>query len=103
MQVNSQSAATMTPLQRSVHAELLEAPWHPISSEGDSRAEPEVNHSAPIEACDSTSGVCNELARIAMNRSAVMQVYESMFPRREPLRPGWVQRTLGVLRGRSPR
>ncbi len=117
MSVNPQSAAIMTPSQRPVHAKLLEARWYPISSEGDSRAEPRVNHSAPIESYDSTHGVCNELARIAMNRSAVMRAYDSMAPRsevlratvhrrsplREPPRSGWVQRTLDILRGRTPR
>ena len=106
----------MTPSQRSVPAKLLEARWYPASSEEDSRAEHELNHSAPIETYDSTHGVCNELARIAMNRSAVMQVYDSMFPRsgvraiarrrsspQEPPRPGWLQRALDALRGRTPR
>ena len=118
MPVNSLSAPSITPSQRSVHAELLEARWYPISREDDSHIEHhEVNHSAPIEAYDSTSGVCNELARIALNRSAVMQAYDSMFPRTEALRAtarrrsppreatgrSLVQRALDFLRGRTPR
>ena len=117
MPANLRSAATIAPSQRSVHAELLEARWHPAPSEIDSRAEPESNYSAPIVAHNSTHGVCNELARIAMNRSAVLQAYDSMVqrsgvlratarrrsPPREPSRPGWVQRALDLLRGRTPR
>jgi len=117
MPMDPRSAAIMTRSQPPVHAELLEAGWYSGSSEEDSRTEQEVNHSAPIETYDSTPGVCNELARIAMNRSAVMQVYDSMFPRsgvsrattrrssppREPALPGWLRRTLDTLRGRRPR
>ena len=116
MSANPPSVAMMTPSQRPVDAQLLEACWYPTSSEGNSLAEHEVNHSAPIETYDSTHGVCNELARIAMNRSAVMQVYDSMFPgsgvlrdprrgsaSREPSRSGWLRRSLDILRGRAPR
>lgn len=113
--MNPRSAAIMTPSQRPVQAEVLEARWYPTAGEDDSRAEREVNHSAPVDTYDSRSGVCNGLARIAMNRSAVMQAYDSMFPRpgvvratarrslREPTRPGWVRRTLDILGGRTRR
>jgi hypothetical protein len=116
MSMNPPSAAIMTPSQRSVQAELVERRWFPTAGEDDSRAEREVNHSAPVTTYDSTHGVCNELARIAMNRSAVMQAYDSMFPRagmagatarRAPRqgqpRPGWVQRMLDILGGRTAR
>ena len=106
----------MTPSPGPVHAELLEARWYPTAGEDDSRAECEVNHSAPVDTYDSNAGVCNELARIAMNRSAVMQAYDSMFPRpgvvratarrsarREATRPGWVRRMLDILCGRTRR
>jgi hypothetical protein len=114
--MNPPSAAIMTPSQRSVQAELVERRWGAIAGEGDSHAELEVNHSAPVETYESTHGICNELARIAMNRSAVMQAYDSMFPgngvaraiaRRSPRhgqpRPGWVQRMLDRLGGRTRR
>jgi hypothetical protein len=117
MPVNPQSTGIMTPPQLPVHAKLLEAGWYPTSREEDSPAEHEVNHSVPLETYDSTDGVCNELARIALNRSAVMQVYDSMFPksgmfratarrrspRRDLSRPGWVQRALDLLFGPTPR
>ena len=70
----------MTPSQRSIDADLLETPWHPTSSEGRARAQNPTNHSAPIVSYESTHGICNELARLATNRSAVMQIYDSMFP-----------------------
>jgi hypothetical protein len=108
----------MTPSYPSANAKILEARWQPISREGDTLtagADAE-NHSAPIEAYDSTRGVCNELARFAMNRSAVMAAYDSMFPQsgvpqarsRRSARPeasarrGWVLRLFGALRGRKP-
>lgn len=109
MPTNPPSAAIMAPSQLPIPVQLLEAYRRPITSEGDSRSEHDVNCSAPIETYDSTSGVCNELARIAMNRSAVMQAYDSMFPGAGALRaaarqgsprrksgwPGWVRRLLG--------
>ena len=115
MPTSPHSVAIVIPSQRSVQVRPLEAHWYLTSAESGSRAESEANHSAPIDTYDSTPGVCNELARIAMNRSAVMQAYDSMFPRsgvlraadrrrssvRDPSRPGWVQRTLDLMFGRT--
>jgi hypothetical protein len=108
--MNPQSAAIMPPSQGAVQAKLVEARWLPASKEEESHTEPRVNNSAQIESYRSTDGVCNELARIALNRSAVMQAYDSMIrdsgvaratarrsPVREPARAGWVQRVLDVL------
>jgi len=117
MPMNPRSAAIMPPTREAVDASLLEARWDPVYTEGDSRSKDEVNDSVPIETYDFGHGVCNELARIAMNRSAVMQVYDSMFPgagvlratarrsssSRELSRPRWIQRMLDILRGRTPR
>ena len=114
MSMNPPNAAVVTASQRSVHASLFEEPLYTTSSEEASPLAQGSNHSVPVETYHSTDGVCNELARFAMNRSAVMQAYDSMFPRsgviptarqraplHEPSRPGWVQRTLGLLRGRA--
>jgi hypothetical protein len=122
MPMNLRSAAIMPPPPPPVHAELLEARWYPISSEEESHSETEanysapVNHSAPAASYESTHGVCNELARIALNRSAVMQAYDSMFPRSGALRAtahrssppqaqrsGWLQRALDRMFGPTPR
>jgi hypothetical protein len=122
MPMNLRSAAIMPPAAPPVHAELLEAHWYPISSEDESHSEPEtnysapVNHSAPAATYESTHGVCNQLARIALNRSAVMQAYDSMFPRSEvpratacgsssleAQRSGWLQRALDRMFGPTPR
>jgi hypothetical protein len=112
MQSNPQSAAIVPLAQRSVHALHVEALEHPIStpisSKDDSRTEPEADHSARIDTIDtydSTPGVCNDLARIAMNRAAVMRTYDSMFPRdlSRRSRPGWVRRALDILTGRASR
>ena len=116
MRMNPPTTAIMTASRSPAPASFPDAPWLP--SEPESYTEAEVNHSAPVEAFDSTSGVCNELARIALNRSAVMEVYDSMFPksgvagvdratsrRRAPFpttpRIGWVQRMLDAMRGRA--
>src|SRR5262245_28903117 len=104
MLANLQRATMMTPSEQPIQAALLEAHWHSTSSEDDSRSEHELNRSAPIETYDSTDGVCNGLARIAMNRSAVMQAYDSMFPRpatRGGSRRGWLHRTLDLMFGRT--
>ena len=112
MRMNPPTTAIMTASRSPAPASFPDAPWLP--SEPESYTEAEVNHSAPVEAYDSTSGVCNELARIALNRSAVMEVYDSMFPKsgvaratsrrrassRDAPRIGWVQRMLDALRGR---
>jgi hypothetical protein len=122
MPMNLRSAAIMPPSPRPVHAELLEARWYPISSEDESHSEPETNHSAPVNhsapaaTYESTNGVCNELARIALNRSAVMQAYDSMFPKSgarrdtarrssspQAQRSGWLQRALDLMFGPTPR
>jgi hypothetical protein len=113
MPMNPQSVAIMPPSQGPVHAKLVEERWRPAAREEDSRAAPRVNHSEQIESYTSTDGVCNELARIALNRSAVMQAYDSMIrssgvaratarrsPPREAARVGRVQRVLNVLFGR---
>jgi hypothetical protein len=116
MPANLQSAAMMIPAQQPVHAMFLEED-PPTSGEDDSHSAHEANCSALMDAHDSTRGVCNELARIAMSRSAIMQVYDSMFPRAEVPgataarrsslpelpRPGLVRRTLDLLFGRTPR
>jgi hypothetical protein len=107
----------MTPSQPSANAEIAEPCWPASSAEHEAFTAAMVNHPAPIETYESTSGVCNELVRISMNRSAVMQVYDSMFPRsgvarataheqspaREARHPGRVQRALDALLGRSLR
>lgn len=110
MPMNPQSVAIMPSSPGAVHAKLVEERWQPAAREEDSRAAPRVNHSAEIESYTSTDGVCNELARIALNRSAVMQAYDSMIrstgvaratarrsPPREEARSGWGQRVLDVL------
>lgn len=106
----------MTPSQPSANTETVEPCWPASSAEHEAFTADAVNPSAPIRTYDSTHGVCNELARISMNRSAIMQAYDSMFsrsgvsratarersPAQEARGPGWVQRVLDALLGRPP-
>ncbi|HWO23368.1 MAG TPA: hypothetical protein VNO30_31725 [Kofleriaceae bacterium] len=111
----------MTPSYHPANAKNLEAPWDILGGEDEPRLAAGSNHSVPVEAYDTTAGICNELARIALNRSAVIAAYDSMFPRSTPRsglpragvrrtvpstdspRPRWVQRLLGFLLRRRPR
>jgi hypothetical protein len=109
--MDPQAAATMSPSHAPDNAALLEPSWPASSGALGAVVEDEANRSAPIESYDSRDGVCNELARIAFNRSAVMEVYDSMFPKsglprslsrrtvRDGSQPSWVQRALSALRG----
>jgi hypothetical protein len=106
----------MTPSYQPANTKNFEAPWDFVRGEDDARLAEGTNHSVPVETYDSTPGVCNELARIAMNRSAVIAAYDSMFPRSRVPRarsrrkvpsagsswPGWVQRLFDVLLRRKP-
>lgn len=116
MRMNPQAVAIMTQARSPTQARGLDARWLPAAGELDSPAGDEINHSAPASMGESTHGVCNRLARIALNRSAVMEVYDSMFPRSgetrvtsrgrnrsaEAPRIGWVRRMVGALRGHRP-
>jgi hypothetical protein len=108
MRVSTPAPAMMTPSHLHANAELLEPRWPASSGEHEVFAEEAVNHSANTASYDSSHGVCNELARIALNRSAVMQAYDSMFPRsgvpraatRRKVEAGWLRRAMDALRGR---
>lgn len=70
-----------------------------------------VNHSVSVESYGCSCGSCNKLARIQMNSSAHIAVYDSMYSEsratssgfllrtssRTPPRPRWVQRIADVL------
>jgi hypothetical protein len=113
MPVTPRSAAFLNSPAGMISAKLLDARWQTASGDEDSRAEEAANHPAPVETYESTDGVCNELARIAFNRSAIVQTYHSMFanprapettPRRaRPPEPcsSWLHRMLDFLRGRA--
>jgi hypothetical protein len=105
----------MSPSEQPVHLLLVEDRAGTIPGEGEPHTEQFANRSAAIVSYDSARGVCNELARIALNRSAVMQAYDSMCSRsgfrrelapgapREPSRAGWFHRALDRMFGPSPR
>lgn len=113
MRMNPRAVAMMTQARSPAQTKRLDAHWIPAAGEWDSHAEDDNNDSDPRPMDESTHGVCNELTRIALNRSAVMEVYDSMFPRsgearstsRRRSRPAeapqisWVRRMVGALRG----